>query len=105
MLSTVLDILHYTSEESVCLNFVMLPTLNCNRKSSPSSTSDENYDPAKSQYSPVRDACWSQSSKYVNVKFITVCTSLSVCSEMCVVCVVCCVSAVTFPLVSVSLSV
>ena len=58
---------------------VLLLTLMCHRKLS-SSASDENYDPAKSQYNPVKDAGWSESSKCVHC-----CLSLcmSVCLAIC----------------------
>jgi len=43
---------------------VSMQMLMCIRKSS-AANSDENYNPAKEHYNPVKDACWDQSSKYV----------------------------------------
>jgi len=54
-----------------------LQVLTCTRKSS-SSTSDENYDPAKAQYNPVKDACWPESSKCVPLLSSSVCWCPSV---------------------------
>jgi len=62
-----------------------LQVLTCTRKSS-SSTSDENYDPAKAQYNPVKDACWPESSKCVPLLSSSVCwcPSVFIASAKCV---------------------
>ena len=51
--------------------------LSCDRKSS-SPASDESYDPAKVHYNPVKDACWSESSKSVLYPLrLSLCLSVS----------------------------
>ena len=63
---------------SLCQEVTCYAIVNmCNRKLS-SVASDENYDPAKSQYNAVKDAGWSESSKYVHCS-LCVLVCLSVC--------------------------